>query len=489
MEQLITDTTPTFGSLAQPQAATAFAGRWRALVVLAAAQFMVVVDLTVVNVALPSIQRGLHISLADLSWVINVYAILFGGLLLAGGRAADFLGRRAVFLAGMAIFAAASLAGGLANTQGVLFAARAVQGLGGALLAPAALSIVLNLFADERERTRALAIWGSLAGLGGTAGVLLGGALVDAISWRWVLFINVPIAAVAAVFTLRLVPAEARARLGGRIDLLGPAAITAALLLAVYGIVASDQNGWGSRTTVGSLVAAAVLLAAFVLIESLVADPMVPLRIFRRRGLVAALCNVFFVAAAFQPILFLLTQYLQNVLGFSPFKTGAAFVPLGLAIIAATVAAQSAIPRLGVKPPIVAGALLLIAALVALTRLTADGTYAAQVLPALLLSGVGVGFSFAPALIAGTAGVAPEEAGLASGVLNATLQVGAAVGVAVVATIASDHARAALRAGATAGRALSHGFTDAFATCAWFAAANLVAAVLILRNYRPGSAP
>ncbi|HEX5826526.1 MAG TPA: MFS transporter [Candidatus Limnocylindrales bacterium] len=411
--------------------------RWWALAIIAIAQFMVIMDTSIIGVALPEIQRALGISPANLSWVFNAYVVAFGGLLLLGGRLADLYGARRVFIAGFVILTSASLLTGLAPTEGILLAGRALQGVGAALIAPAALTLLMTLFAhDSRELTKALALYGAAAPAGGTAGVFLGGLLTSALDWRWVFLVNIPIGLLVLLASRSVLPAIGRR--SGRLDLAGAVAVTAALSLAVFGIVRAPAVGWTSLETIVSLLGAAVLLAAFVRIESTKPEPLMRLGIWRAPNLAAANVAMALLGAAWIPAWFFLNLYLQQVLGFGPFEGGLALVPTTVAIMVLMVGVTGRIVgRFGFKLPLVAGLLLLAAGIGWLSFAPADGSYLANVLPASLLAAVGMSLAYIPAMLAALSGARPEEAGLASGIVNTTYQVGSALGLAVITAVAT----------------------------------------------------
>jgi EmrB/QacA subfamily drug resistance transporter len=411
--------------------------RWLALAVIVAAQFMVILDIAIVNVALPSIKSDLHFSEASLQWVISAYAILFGGFLLLGGRLADVLGRRRLFVTGLVLFTASSFLCGLAWSEGSLVTFRAAQGLGGALLAPAALSILMTTFTEGRERNLALGIWGAASGTGGAAGVLLGGVLTSYLSWSWVFFINVPVG-VAVIAVTPWLLRESRSELRHRhFDVAGATSITSGLMLLVYALTRAPQYGWSDATTIGLLAGAALLIAAFVAIELRSAAPLLPLRIFRQRTLAAANGIAVLVSAVGFSQFFLLTLYMQQVLHYSALQTGAGFAVTTLAIVVFANVGQTLVTRLGVRPVLTSGMLLVAVGLALLTRLPADGHYFWDLFPAFLISGIGMAFTFVPMTIAGLTGVSRADAGVASGLINTSRQIGGAVGLAAVTTIAA----------------------------------------------------
>ncbi len=455
----------------------------RATLILAClAQFMVILDVSVVNVALPSIHNALRFSEQDLQWVVNAYTVTFAGFLLLGGRAADLLGRRRVFVAGLGLFALASLAGGLATSQGMLIAARAAQGLGGAVIAPASLSIITTTFSEGPARNRAVGIWGAMGGAGGAAGVLLGGVLTDVLGWRWILFINVPIGVIAALLAQRLIAEGRDAGPRRSFDLAGALAATIGLSLLVFGIVRTDVTGWGSPQTLALLTAGMVALLGFVGIEGRFAKaPLMPLRIFRSRTLRSANLVVMLLGGATFGMWFFLSLYLQQVQGYSPIRTGLAFLPMTLCIVACSTIASRLVTRIGAKPVLVFGMVVETIGLVLLTRLSAGGTYLGEVLVPSLLVAIGIGASFVPSTISAVAGVARREAGLASGLINTSRLVGGALGLAILAAIAAARTSAdlhhAVQVGNAAHVALTGGFELAFAVAAAFAAVGALVAV------------
>jgi EmrB/QacA subfamily drug resistance transporter len=449
--------------------------RWLALAVIVAAQFMVILDVAIVNVALPAIKTDLHFSEQSLQWVITAYAILFGGALLLGGRLADQLGRRRLFMAGVALFTLSSLLAGLAWSEGSLIVFRAAQGLGGALLAPAALSILMTTFREGRERNIALGIWGAASGSGGAAGVLLGGVLTSYVHWSWIFFINVPVG-VALIAVAPALLRESRAELGHRnFDFAGATSVTAGLMLFVYALTRAAQDGWGTGMTIGLLAGSAGLIAAFLTIELRSQAPLLPLRIFRQRTLAAANAAGVVIAAVGFSMFFLLTLYLQQVLHYSAIQTGLAFIAITLSIVAFSNVAQTLVTRLGVRRVLVIGLLLDTAALAWLSRLPVNGHYFRDLFPALVIAGIGMAFSFVPMTIAGLSGVRPADAGIASGLINTSRQIGGAIGLAAVSTIAASTSGSSL-----APSALTHGFQVSFYTLTGLAILGLfIAAVFI----------
>jgi EmrB/QacA subfamily drug resistance transporter len=436
--------------------------RWIVLAVVVAAQFMVVLDVAIVNVALPSIKTDLGFTQETLQWVVTAYAILFGGVLLLGGRMADLLGRRRLFMAGLAIFTIASLLDGLAWSEGSLITFRALQGLGAALLSPAALSILTTTFQEGRERNVALGVWGAASGSGGAAGVLLGGVLTSWLSWSWIFFINIPVGiAVFAVSPWLL--RESRAALNHRhFDVAGATSITAGLMLLVYAMTRAAQDGWATASTIGLLAASAALIVAFVVIELRSQAPLLPMRIFRLRTLATSNVTQFLVAASLFSQFFLLTLYMQQVLHYSAIQTGVAYIALTLAIITVSAVAQALVTRVGIRPVLPVGLLMSAAALVLYARLPVDGHYFWDLFPAFLLSGIGLALTFVPLVIGGLTGVRQSDAGVASGLFNTSQQIGGAIGVAAATTIATTFTAHYVDAhpGTTplSGGALTHGF-------------------------------
>jgi EmrB/QacA subfamily drug resistance transporter len=433
------------------------------------AQFMVVLDVSVVNVALPSIHGALHFSEQDLQWVVNAYTVTFAGFLLLGGRAADLLGRRRVFVAGLALFGVASLAGGLAQSQVELIAARAVQGLGGAVIAPASLSILTTTFREGAARNRAVGIWGAMGGAGGAAGALLGGILTQYLGWRWILFINVPVGLIAAVASARLLAEGRDPSRAQSFDLAGALSATVGLSLLVLGIVRTDVSGWGSASALGFMAAGVALLAAFVAIEARLArQPLMPLRIYRSRTLTASNVVVLLVGAATFSMWFFMSLYLQQVHGYSAIRTGLAFLPMTMFIIAGSTLASRAVTRVGTQPLLVTGMLAQAVGMAWFAGLSPDSGYLASILVPSLLIAIGIGLSFVPVTISAVAGVAAHEAGLASGLVNTSRLFGGALGLAILAALATArtngllHEHAGAASAAVMHSALTSGFTLAF---------------------------
>jgi EmrB/QacA subfamily drug resistance transporter len=458
--------------------------RWIALALLCVAQFVVVLDASIVNVALPTIGSALDFSQDNLSWVVNAYVLAFGGFLLLGGRMADLLGRRRVFMGGLVLFALASLAGGLASTDGQLIAARAVQGLGAAILSPAALSIVTTTFRDGAERNKALGAWGAVAGSGGAAGVPLGGILTEYAGWEWVLWVNVPIGLIAAALAPRLI-AESRQDSGTRaFDFAGGVTVTAGLAVLVYALVEAPDAGWGSTRTIGLLAVAVALLAAFVGVERRSAAPLVPFSIFRIRTLTGANVVGLLTGASLFSMFFFISLYMQNVLGYSAIKTGLSYLPLAVSIIIAAGVASQLVTKVGYKPILAAGMLLISGGLVWFGQISPDGGFVSDILGPSLLAAVGLGFAFVPQTIAAVSGVADHEAGLASGLINTTQQIGGALGLAVLSTVAFTQIddAAAAAGGQPSPAALTDGYADAFMVGSGIALLGVFATLLLIRT-------
>ena len=451
--------------------------KWLVLALLALAQFMVVLDVTIVNVALPHIQRALHFSSDGLQWVVSAYTLMFGGFLLLGGRVADLAGRRAVFLGGLGLFTAASLATGLSSSATVMIIARAVQGLGGAMLSPAALSLLTVTFAHGRDRNIALGVWGALAGLGGTLGVIAGGVLVQDVGWRWVFFVNIPIGVALIALAPRVV-AESRVDVSQRreFDLAGAALGTGGLLALVFGVVRTQVVGWGSAQVLACLAGGIALMVTFAVVESRAGAPLVPPRLFRVRSMRTASLSLALNGAAFLAMFFLTAIYLQQVRGQSAIGTGLELLPMGVAAILSAIAASNLVTRVGTRPVQIAGALLSVVGLGLLGRAGIHGAYASTILPGLVLFGLGIIAVGVPTQIAAQAEVAPRDAGTASGVVTACYQVGGALGLAIVTTISDSRVTDALHHGIAAHAALTDGFQRGLLIAAALAAANLVTA-------------
>jgi EmrB/QacA subfamily drug resistance transporter len=434
---------------------------WVILAIACVAQFMVVLDVSVVNVALPSIGRDLHYSANGLQWVVNAYVLTFAGFLLLGGRAADIYGRRRIYLLGLLIFTGASLVGGFATSPAWLTTARAVQGIGGAVLSPATLTIIVTTFTGA-QRARAIGMWSAVAGAGGATGSILGGVLTSTLSWRWVLFVNVPIGAAAFVAAAVFLGESARPAHRQRLDVAGAVTVTAGLAALIYAIVNTDVYPWGSTHTLVALAVAAVLLGSFAVIERYASQPLVPFRLFRSRSLTGANIVMFLVGAAFFSMWYFLSLYLQNVLGLDAMRAGLAFVPMAVSIIVGSQISARLLTRLGVRPLLLVGTALAATGFFWLSHIQSDSSYATAVLGPGCTISLALGLLFTPLASAATTGVAPLEAGLASGVLNTSRQLGGSLGLAVLATIATDHYLSTLHSGATQDVALTAGYARAF---------------------------
>jgi EmrB/QacA subfamily drug resistance transporter len=459
------------------------ARRWLGLAVLCTAFFMVILDVAIVNVALPSIQADLDFSAKDLQWVVSAYALTFGGLLLLGGRAADVLGRRRVFVGGIAVFALASLVGGLAWSDLALIGARALQGIGAAAMTPAALSILMTTFREGAERNKALGVWGAVGASGGTIGLLVGGVLTDTVGWEWIFLLNVPIGLfvlAAAPFVIEDSRVAAR---GTGFDAAGAASVTAAIALLVYTLVEAGDAGWTSARTAGLFAASAALLGAFVLIERRARSPLVPFGIFRLDAVLGSNVASLLFGGGMFGMFFVITLYLQEVLGYSPLRAGLAWLALSVPALIASVAVAQVVTRLGPKMPIAAGLTVLAGGMWWLSGISAEGAYTTDLLPALVVSGIGVGTAFVAMSIGALEGVAEHQAGLASGLINTTQQVGGALGVAVLSAIAIATTGDTLASDPTtpAPIALTEGFRVALIGGAGFAAAGAIAALLLIR--------
>jgi EmrB/QacA subfamily drug resistance transporter len=453
-----------------------------ALALLAMTQFVVVIDASIVNIALPSIGRALKFSQDDLSWVVNAYTLAFGGFLLLGGRLADLMGRRKMFMLGLVVFSLASLLGGLAQSEPWLIAARAVQGLGAAIVSPAALSIITTTFSEGAERNRALGVWGAVAGAGGAAGVLLGGVLTSGLSWRWVLFVNVPIGVICALLAPRLLQESRSEEENRSFDIPGAATVTAGLALLVYALVDAVNVGWGSSATLLKIAGAVVLLIAFLAIERRSRAPLMPFSIFRLRTLRGADTVALLIGMSLFSMFFFISLYMQQVLHYSALKAGLSYLPLAIAIILSAGAASVGVTRFGFKPILIVGLLFVAAGLYWFSRVPGTGgTFAANVLGPSILAAIGLGLSFVPVTIAAVTGTRPHEAGLASGLVNTAQQVGGALGLAILASIANSRTKDVISGGQhNAAIALTKGFERAFLVGTGFALVGaLLAAVLI----------
>ncbi len=444
--------------------------RWLVLVIACLAQFMVVLDATVVNVALPSIQRGLDFSAANLQWVVNGYTLFFGGFLLLGGRAADLAGRKRLFIAGVVLFSAASLLNGLAQSSAILVGGRALQGLGGALVSPAALAIITTTFTDQAERTKALGVWAAIAAGGGAVGLLMGGVLTDLASWRWVFFVNVPVGIATVALALRYIT-ESRVQTAQRsFDIAGAVTVTAGLVVLVYAIVKAQAFGWGSGRTLGLVAVALALLAAFVVIEHRSAAPLMRLSIFRIRTIAVSDTVLLLLASGMFGMFFFASLYVQEILGYSPLKAGLAFLPVTVGIVIGAGLAQQLIRRVGVRNVSIAGLLLATVGMLVLTQVPVHGSYLRDLLPGLMPLSIGMGLVFVPITLLATSGVTDNDSGLASGLFNTAQQVGGSLGLAILSTLAASRTSNLLQ---------SHSATHIAARVSGYHVAFLAAAIML----------
>ena len=462
--------------------------RWLALIVLCLGDLMIVLDVTIVGVALPSIREDLDFSETSLAWIVNAYLLTFGGFLLLGGRLGDLFGHRRLFLLGIALFTSASLACGLSTSQGMLIAARAVQGLGAAVVSAVALSLMMTLFVEPADRAKAMGVFGFVASGGGSIGVLLGGVLTDVLSWHWIFLVNVPVGVLVCVLTVKLVPAARVLVADRRLDVAGAVTVTAALMLAVYAIVNGNQQGWTSARTLGVLAAAAVLLAVFLAIEGRARLPLMPLGLFRLRNLAVANVVGILWAAAMFAWFFLSALYLQLVLGYSPLQVGLAFLPGNLIMGALSVGLSAKlVMRFGIRRPLAVGLGLAGIGLLLFARAPVDGTFVVDVLPSMILLGFGAGMAFNPVLLAAMSDVEQSEAGLASGVVNTAFMMGGALGLAVLASLAASRSDSLSTSGHGPLDALTGGYHVAFLVGALFAIGAAVVGAALLRE--PAAAP
>ncbi len=467
---------------------TARVNPWLVLVLVCLAQFMVVLDATIVNVALPTIQQDLDMTDTNLQWIVNAYTLMFGGFLLLGGRAGDLAGRKRIFLAGLVLFTSASLLCALAQGATWLIMTRGLQGLGAALVSPAALSIVTATFKEGAERTKALGVWAAIAVGGGAVGLVLGGLLVDFLSWPWIFFVNVPVGIIAFLLSLRFVPESRDEHAHKSFDLAGAVTVTGGLVALVYGIVRSAESGWGSGEVLGILALAAVLLVAFVVIENRSAEPLVRLSIFSVRTVRGANVGMLVVAMGLFAMFFFNTLFLQRVLGFSPLEAGLAFLPFTAGIIIGSVASQSLIPRLGAREVPVIGLAIAVVGMLLFLRLSPDSTYLVDILPGIMLASIGMGLTFVPVTLIATSGVPVDDAGLASGLFNTSQQIGGALGLALLSTFAANKTADVLASSggkptdAETAQALVDGFHVAWFGCAVFLAAGAVLLFTLLRR-------
>jgi EmrB/QacA subfamily drug resistance transporter len=468
--------------MSDPSSGTSFlaTGRGRAtLALLAAVGFLDFIDASIVNIALPDIRSDLDFSVQGLQWVISGYLLTYGGFMLLGGRLADLLGRRRVLVAGTVLFATASLTGGLAESAGVLVAARLVQGLGAAVMMPAALSLLTTSFSSGSDRPKALGVWGGIAGLASALGVFLGGVLTEGPGWRWVLEVNPPVAALLLFGIFGLIPADSPDDRTEGFDLAGAVLITGSMLTLVYALVKAPDQGWGNLRTITELAAATVLLVAFVIVELGTRTPLVPLSVFRRPGLAAADVTQLVGVGGFVTMFFFLTLYMHNVLGLSPLQTGSAYLPLAFGVGVSAGIATGLIGRIGTKPVIVAGALITSGGLYLLARIPVDGSYVADLLPGMLVVALGIGGVFVGTTTAANAGVPPSLAGLAAALVNSSQQIGGALGLAIFGAIATTRTNDLLNAGDAVPDAMTQGFHRALLAAAAFL---LAAAVIALRT-------
>jgi EmrB/QacA subfamily drug resistance transporter len=451
---------------------------------------MIVLDVTVVNVALPSVKEDLGFSDTSLAWVVNAYLLTYGGFLLLGGRLGDLYGHRRLFLAGITLFTLASLACGLATSQGMLIAARTVQGVGGAVASAVSLSLMMTLFTEPADRAKAMGVFGFVAAGGGSIGVLLGGILTDSLNWHWIFLVNFPIGLIVIALSLRLLPAPRGTAATGRLDVAGAVTVTASLMLAVYAIVNGNQQGWTSGQTLGLLGAAAALLTIFLVVEARVSSPLMPLRLFRLRNLATANVVGILWAAAMFAWFFLSALYLQLVLGYSPLEVGLSFLPANLIMGAFSIGLSAKlVMRFGIRPPLVTGLALAAAGLLLFVRAPVDGSFVVDVLPSMILLGFGAGMAFNPVLLAAMSDVDPSEAGLASGVVNTSFMMGGALGLAILASLAASRSDSLLGSGDGRLAALTGGYHVAFLVGALFAAGAAAVAAALLRATAPAAAP
>jgi EmrB/QacA subfamily drug resistance transporter len=456
--------------------------RWKALAVLGIAYLMVVLDVSIVNVALPSIQTDLNFSPENLQWVISGYALTFGGLLLLGGRIGDLLGRRRLFMIGLGLFAVTSLVAALSVSSGMLIAARLLQGAAGAILSPSVFSIVSVTFEEGAERNKALGILGGIAGSGAAIGVLAGGVLTEYAGWEWIFLVNVPIGIATLFFVPRYVRESRATNLTRHFDAAGATTVTAGLMFLVYGLTQSTNNGWTSGKTIGALSAAAVLIATFVFVEARSRSPLVPLSFFRKRTPTGANVIGFGLGTMIFGVFFMLSLYMQQVLGYSAMQTGVGYLAVALTAVVAAGASQALVTKLGVKPVLMSGMVLLGLGLAFFSQVSVGGSYVGDLLPGFLLIGVGMGFSFVPISIAALAGITSTEAGLASGLINTLQQIGGALGIAILATVSTTRSDNLLANGTERAAALTGGFSIAFWVAAAFAVVSLVATIALLRR-------
>jgi EmrB/QacA subfamily drug resistance transporter len=460
--------------------------RWLALYVLCLGDLMIVLDGTIVNVALPSIRDDLGFSQTSLAWVVNAYLLTFGGFLLLGGRLGDLFGHRRLFLLGISLFTVASLACGLANTQGLLVAARAVQGVGGAVVSAVALSLLMTLFTEQADRAKAMGVFGFVLSGGGVIGVLAGGILTDVLNWHWIFLVNIPVGVLVYVLSLRLLPTGRGPAAGGRVDVAGAITVTGSLMIAVYAIINGNEDGWTSTQTLGLLGASAALLAIFLAIEARISSPLMPLGLFRNRNVSSANVLGVLMAAGMFAYFFFSALYLQLVLEYSPLEVGLAYLPGTIVWGAASLLlSDRLVMRYGIKTPLLTGLGLMTVALLLLARTPADGSWAIDILPATIAVGLGAGIAFNPLLLAAMSGVAQEQAGLASGVVNTAFMMGGAVGLAVLASLADRRTGDLVAGGDGSLVALNSGYHVAFLVGAVFIVASWIVGAALLRVETP----
>jgi EmrB/QacA subfamily drug resistance transporter len=460
--------------------------RWLALIILCLGTLMIVLDATIVNVALPSIREDLGFSETSLAWVVNAYLLTFGGFLLLSGRLGDLFGHRRLFLIGIVLFTLASLACGLATSQGFLVSARAVQGLGGAVVSAVALSLIMTLFTETGERAKAMGVYGFVASGGGTLGVVAGGVLTDAFSWHWIFLVNIPIGVAVYALSSALLPRDQIAAGDRRVDIAGAVVVTASLMLAVYAIVNGNEVGWLTVRTIGLLAAAGVLLVVFLVIESRVSQPLVPLGLFRHRTLSTANGVAVLLAGAMFAWFFLSALYLQLVLGYSPLEVGLAFLPATLIMGSFSLGLSAKlVMRFGLKPPLVAGMLFMASGLLLFTLVPVDGNFVVDVVPGMVLLGIGAGMGFNPLLLAAMGDVEPTQAGLASGLVNTAFMMGGALGLAILASLSASRSGNLLASGDSRLEALTGGYHAAFLVGALFAVAGAAVGGLLIRTEQP----
>jgi EmrB/QacA subfamily drug resistance transporter len=457
--------------------------RWKALAVLSVAYLMVVLDIAIVNVALPSIQTELHFSSTEnLQWIVSGYALTFGGFLLLGGRMGDLLGRRRLFMIGLALFSVTSLVAGLSTSSGMLIGARVAQGAAGAILSPSVFSITSVTFQEGSERNKALGVLGAISGAGAAIGVILGGVLTQYAGWEWIFFVNVPIGLATLLLVPRVVRESHAEGLRRHFDALGAVTVTASLMLFVYALTRTTQIGWGAAETIGEMIGSAVLMAAFVLIETRSRSALVPLRIFKRRTLTGANLIGFGLGTMIFGMFFMLSLYMQQVLGFTALKTGLGYLAVALTAVVSSGVAQALVTRLGVKLVLTTGLMMVGGGLIYFTQISANGSYWQDLFPGFILLGIGLGFAFVPISIAALAGVTGKDAGLASGLINTAQQVGGALGLAILTTVSATHTSSLLKHGTPTLSAKTSGYALAFWVAAGVCAASILTTLVILKR-------